>query len=243
MNRRIEVIPNEELEAMQRCAWPGNVRELANLIERAMILSPGPTLDIPIAELEHTGSLVTRRNDTAALPELVRASILGVLEETNWLIAGPQGAAARLGMKRTTLQSLIKRLEIVRPVRSLCGVSSPPVPSAARVHHWPANVGYCVWHGCCGQEASPCYSITDVRETMPDGDDVWTLKLEGNIQGQWVNELRRAWRAVRLAAGGASIRLVLADVQLVDAEGKVLLTEMHRDGCHPRDRHLGRRDP
>jgi hypothetical protein len=72
--------------------------------------------------------------------------------------------------------------------------------------------------------------ITDVRETMPDGAAVWTIKLEGNIQGGWVNELRRAWRAVRLAANGASIRLVLADVQLVDAAGKVLLTEMHRDG-------------
>ena len=65
---------------------------------------------------------------------------------------------------------------------------------------------------------------------MPDGGVVWTLKLEGNIQGEWVNELRRAWRAVRLAAAGASIRLVLADVQLVDTAGKVLLTEMHRDG-------------
>ena len=72
--------------------------------------------------------------------------------------------------------------------------------------------------------------ITDVRETMPDGGTVWTLKLEGDIQGAWVNELRRAWRAVRMAASGASIRLVLADVQVVDTAGKVLLTEMHRDG-------------
>jgi hypothetical protein len=52
--------------------------------------------------------------------------------------------------------------------------------------------------------------ITDVRETMPDGGAVWTLKLEGNIEGQWVEELRRAWLAVRLAAAEASIRLVLA---------------------------------
>src|SRR5262249_19756692 len=72
--------------------------------------------------------------------------------------------------------------------------------------------------------------ITDVRETSPGGSAVWTLKLDGNIQGQWVDELRRAWRAVRLAAGGASIRLVLADVQLVDAAGEVLRTEMLRDG-------------
>jgi formate hydrogenlyase transcriptional activator len=123
MNRRIEVIPNEVIETMQRCAWPGNVRELANLIERAVILSAGPTLDIPIAELEHTGALGTRRNGAATLAQMERARILAVLEEANWLIAGTRGAAARLGMKRTTLQSLIKRLEITRPVRSLCAVS------------------------------------------------------------------------------------------------------------------------
>jgi formate hydrogenlyase transcriptional activator len=116
INRRIEEIPNEALEALQRYAWPGNVRELANLIERSMILSPGPTLDLPLAELEHTASLAARKNGTATLAQLERSCILGVLEEANWLIAGPRGAAARLGMKRTTLQSLIKRLEIVRPV-------------------------------------------------------------------------------------------------------------------------------
>jgi hypothetical protein len=72
--------------------------------------------------------------------------------------------------------------------------------------------------------------ITDVRETMPDGGAVWTLKLEGNIQGEWVKELGRAWRAVRLAAAGASIRVVLADVRFVDTAGKTLLTEMYCDG-------------
>ena len=123
MRRRIEVIPDEALETMQRWAWPGNVRELANLIERAMILSPGPRLEIPVAELEHTGSRAGRWNGTATLVQLEREPILRVLEEANWLIAGPRGAAARLGMKRTTLQSLIKRLEITRPVRSLHAVS------------------------------------------------------------------------------------------------------------------------
>jgi hypothetical protein len=72
--------------------------------------------------------------------------------------------------------------------------------------------------------------ITDIRETMPDGSAVWTLKLKGNIQGEWGRELRRAWQAVRLSAAGASIRVVLADVQFVDAAGKALLAEMHRDG-------------
>jgi len=115
MNKSIELIPAEALEALQRCAWPGNVRELANLIERAMILSLGRTLEIPIAELERTEAPVTRRNSTVTLAELERSRILGVLEEANWLIAGPRGAAARLGIKRTTLQSLIKRLDIAKP--------------------------------------------------------------------------------------------------------------------------------
>lgn len=72
--------------------------------------------------------------------------------------------------------------------------------------------------------------ITESREITPQGDDVWVLKLEGNIQGQWVKELWRAWRKSRRAAAGALVRLVLADIRFVDAAGKVLLTEMHRDG-------------
>jgi ABC-type transporter Mla MlaB component len=72
--------------------------------------------------------------------------------------------------------------------------------------------------------------ITDIRETLSDGGTVWTLKLEGTIQGDWVKELRRAWRAVRLAASGASIRVVLGSVERVDAAGMALLREMHRDG-------------
>jgi len=72
--------------------------------------------------------------------------------------------------------------------------------------------------------------ITDVRETMPDGSALWSVRLEGDIEGQWVRELRRAWRAVRLAAAGASIRVVLANVQVIDAAGKAVLAEMERDG-------------
>ena len=139
MNRSIDVIPNEVIETMQRCAWPGNVRELANLIERAVILSAGPTLDVPIAELEQSGSLVARRNGTVTLAQIERARIVDVLEEANWLIAGPRGAAARLGMKRTTLQSLIKRLEIMRPAGRYAASAEPcvapchpPCPS----HQW-----------------------------------------------------------------------------------------------------------
>jgi formate hydrogenlyase transcriptional activator len=118
MNRHIEVIPDEALAALQRCAWPGNIRELSNLIERAVILSSGPTLAVPIDELAQPELPVARNSGGVTLAQLERDSILGVLEESNWLIAGPRGAAARLGMKRTTLQSLLKRLEISRPVLS-----------------------------------------------------------------------------------------------------------------------------
>ena len=107
MNRRIEIIPQDTIAAMQQYAWPGNIRELANVVERSTILSPGPTLEISVAELERPAARMSRagaRSDhPATLAELERAHILAVLEEANWLIAGPRGAAARLGMKRTTL--------------------------------------------------------------------------------------------------------------------------------------------
>ena len=77
--------------------------------------------------------------------------------------------------------------------------------------------------------------IRDIRETMPDGSAVWTIKVDGNNEGDWVKELRRAWRAVELAAAGASIRLVLGDVRCGDAARAELPTEMHRRRRHPGD--------
>jgi formate hydrogenlyase transcriptional activator len=119
MNRCIDIIPGDAISAMQQYAWPGNIRELANVVERAMIRSPGPTLDIPVAELERLAGRASRppasREHSATLAGLESARILAVLEEANWLISGPRGAAARLGMKRTTLHSLMKRLRIARP--------------------------------------------------------------------------------------------------------------------------------
>ena len=72
--------------------------------------------------------------------------------------------------------------------------------------------------------------ITEIREVTTQGDTIAVLKLEGSIQGQWVKELRRAWRASRSTAAGMPLRVVLADIGFVDATGKVLLSEMHRDG-------------
>jgi formate hydrogenlyase transcriptional activator len=76
------------------------------------------TVEVPIDKLDQPELPLARKDGGVTLAQLERDSILGVLEESNWLIAGPRGAAARLGMKRTTLQSLLKRLEISRPVLS-----------------------------------------------------------------------------------------------------------------------------
>jgi formate hydrogenlyase transcriptional activator len=116
MNRHVESIPNETLEALRRYSWPGNVRELANLIERAMILSPGRTLEVPLADLHERRPPRAQNGDGAAtLEDIERAHIVSILEESNWMLSGPRGAAAKLGMKRTTLQSLMKRLGIAKP--------------------------------------------------------------------------------------------------------------------------------
>ena len=112
MNKRIDSIPTEEMEALTRYSWPGNARELENLIERAVILSPGPVLRIP------EGQLATPPGTADAaitLEAAERAHILRILAQTKWVIAGPNGAASRLGMKRTTLQSKLKKLGISRP--------------------------------------------------------------------------------------------------------------------------------
>src|ERR1700723_3362583 len=110
MNKRVERIPTEAMEALTAYAWPGNVRELENLIERAVILTRGSTLEIPLAELRAA-------TDTAApvtLEDAERDHIRRVLEQANGVVGGPNGAAARLGMKRTTLQSKMKKLKISR---------------------------------------------------------------------------------------------------------------------------------
>ncbi len=115
MNRHVEVIPSETLDALRRYAWPGNVRELANLIERAMILSKRRTLEVPLAELERRRPRTGHDDGAATLEGVERTHVLRVLQETNWVLGGPRGAAARLGLKRTTLQSLMARLGITRP--------------------------------------------------------------------------------------------------------------------------------
>ena len=112
MNRAVETIPTETLDALVRYAWPGNIRELENLIERAVIVSPGPVLRVPLGELELSTEPLGR--DSLTLRAAEREHIIKALVATNWVLAGPRGAAARLGMKRTTLQSKMRKLGIVR---------------------------------------------------------------------------------------------------------------------------------
>jgi len=118
MGRQIETIPSEVMDALVRYPWPGNVRELQNVIERAVIRSRGPVLQIPQTELQPMTPSTTAPSDnvSATLAEVEREHILRALRDANWVVAGPKGAAVHLGMKRSTLQEKMKKLEICRPL-------------------------------------------------------------------------------------------------------------------------------
>lgn len=115
-HRVIDTIPSETMEALVRYHWPGNIRELQNVIERAVIISKGPVLNVAIAELKPLGGSprppVNHASLDHTLDKTERAEILRALEESNWVIAGANGAAARLGLKRSTLQARMQKLGI-----------------------------------------------------------------------------------------------------------------------------------
>ena len=117
MNKRIDAIPTDTMTALARYHWPGNIRELENFIERAVILSRGSTLVVPLSELkqQRKADTVGLRQVLSTLEEAEREHIRHALQESNWLVSGPSGAAARLGIKRTTLQSKMAKLGIERP--------------------------------------------------------------------------------------------------------------------------------
>jgi formate hydrogenlyase transcriptional activator len=134
LNKEVQYIPADAMDALERYSWPGNVRELENLIERAVLLSPGKELRIPLSELKDDSgwaaasgadasspftsqaSSASLSSSIATLEEAERQHILRALKQTQWRIAGPKGAAALLGMKRTTLQARMRKLGIRRPV-------------------------------------------------------------------------------------------------------------------------------
>jgi formate hydrogenlyase transcriptional activator len=122
-HRVIDTIPSETMQALIRYHWPGNIRELQNVIERAVIISRGPVLNVALAELTPDGSslpvpMVTSTKSASheslqeMLDETERNQILRALENTNGVVAGPNGAAVRLGIKRSTLQLRMQRLGI-----------------------------------------------------------------------------------------------------------------------------------
>jgi formate hydrogenlyase transcriptional activator len=115
MNKKIHEILPETMDALVRYRWPGNVRELQNFIERAVILSPHSILRAPISELEPFNSRTESNMPMSGLAEVARDHILRTLEASNWVVGGRNGAAERLGMKRTTLVYRIQKLRITRP--------------------------------------------------------------------------------------------------------------------------------
>ena len=122
MNRSIETIPSETMNTLVRYDWPGNIRELQNVIERAVIVSNGPVLKVSLDELRTRVHSVESSNGSGPSEDLVkmrgvldeaeRKQILAALKQARWVVAGPKGAAALLGMKRSTLQAHMQRLGI-----------------------------------------------------------------------------------------------------------------------------------
>ena len=115
MNRGIETIPDETMDALKKYAWPGNIRELQNLIERAVILSPGSVLQVPLPYFRTHTADGQNHKPTQTLAEAEREHILAALKEADWVISGQKGAAAQLGINRSTLQFRMRKLGIVRP--------------------------------------------------------------------------------------------------------------------------------
>ena len=120
MGKTIETIPAETLDALTRYSWPGNVRELQNLMERTVILSPGPWLQVPLGDLSIRTIPAQDRGKQQTLEQAERGHILATLKETKWVLSGRSGAATRLGLNRSTLQFRMKKLGISRPWTCEC---------------------------------------------------------------------------------------------------------------------------
>jgi formate hydrogenlyase transcriptional activator len=113
MDKQIDTIPESTIERLQRHPWPGNIRELQNFIERAVILTVGSTLRAPLEDLKIPGE--AQPAPVVTLRQVESSHILKILRETNWVLGGPRGAAIRLGLKRTTLVSKMRKLGLTRP--------------------------------------------------------------------------------------------------------------------------------
>lgn len=118
MNKIIDQIPQQTMDALVRYRWPGNIRELQNLIERAVILSTDLVLRAPVSELETFGSCRESNLPISGLAEVERDHIIRALEASNWVVGGRNGAAEHLRMKRTSLVYRMRKLRISRPAGS-----------------------------------------------------------------------------------------------------------------------------
>jgi formate hydrogenlyase transcriptional activator len=132
LNKTVEYVPAEAMNALSAYSWPGNIRELENFIERAVLLSRGKELRVPVSELLADSNLppaaaagsarafesanASASSTVSTLEHAERAHILRALQQTEWRIGGPKGAALLLDMKRTTLQARMRKLKIRRPV-------------------------------------------------------------------------------------------------------------------------------
>jgi formate hydrogenlyase transcriptional activator len=114
MNKMIDTIPCATMEALAQYRWPGNIRELENVIERAVILAPRSVLDVPVRDLRSRITPGQGGERPQTLADVEREHIRSTLKETNWVLSGPRGAAARLGVNRSTLYFRMKKLGIVR---------------------------------------------------------------------------------------------------------------------------------
>jgi formate hydrogenlyase transcriptional activator len=117
MNKRIDEIPSDTMDALVRYRWPGNIRELQNFIERAVILSLSPhsVLRAPTSELETFPARAATNVSMTGLAEVERDHIIRALEANNWVVGGRNGAVERLGMKRTPLVYRMRKLRMSRP--------------------------------------------------------------------------------------------------------------------------------
>ena len=128
MRKTIDTVPSETMEALIHYRWPGNIRELENVIERAVILSPGPVLRLSLRDLNSRIAPGQNTDRHQTLEEVERTHILRTLKETRWILSGPSGAASLLGLNRSTLYFRMKKLGISRSVDSC--TSPKRVPGA-----------------------------------------------------------------------------------------------------------------
>jgi formate hydrogenlyase transcriptional activator len=134
MDKTVETIPEQTIRSLVAHPWPGNIRQLRNVIERAVILSPDSVLRVALSDLQTNSAPVSnlgsarqsqdQRDIRSILKQIERQQILAALEESRWVVAGSNGAANRLGMKRSTLQARMQKLGIVRSERQIEKIAS-----------------------------------------------------------------------------------------------------------------------